>query len=1132
MGVLLISAGLIGLAAGASGLTQPPSAEVPARPGDFVLPYGGTKLLATAIDPLPVIPSELTDSASAQAIADYDAARFDQPGGFAAMFNDAAVSLQVRQGDQGALTAFLTDLVSNQSVFDPPQQNPDSARQTQMATLTPLKSDPKNGGRLVLVAISLFDFGVATQKAGSPSGPAAAPLLKERALSLLDVGSATFPAERTLALDYAYFQSSVPSACTPSLVSVFRGIAPLARWLSSHPDDVTARLLLSNLQSRTAYSPSEFDRALATLQPLMAKPATAPLAHAARGDAEMSIASRRQGDAPYLAHTEAEAALADYRQALVSADDPGLYAGIASALDALGDHVDAIQAQERAIRIAPSSTSLALGLAAMEWHNANFAAARSAARSAFTLSLAPSNPAAGRTRLVPGAAAHPVPGDRSFLGWSVGSDSRSLGVATTGSGCGGGYLVASELVPAVPDHGNLDAWLSEPAMTAAVTTAIESSIALGDAQAAAQDENAWKQAAGSSADSTQTTTFDSDVAAAALAAGRPAPNSINWDALFEASSVLRHAGAVEAATDPAKARDYFLRAAKVCRAGESAKPTSADDYETAQLATSAVVCDGESSFHAGDLSAAITAFKTAQKRQQGLGYGEPATLELAQAMLASGDRAGAMRLFVEGTTEAWQNGGGGAVYATAGLEQLGTIALDGGQSAAAVAYFDLAIAGLTNFNAQPVDFVDYIDPEGELVGQRAHLNRGVALLREIQSSPDSAPDCTRAPAVCAEARNDFEAALASDPGNPIFLLDLGWVDRASGNTASARHELSLAVTGDLAFNALNDLGVLQARAGDWGSARGSFERALALKPDYDLAAWNLGVLWLQRGIVGMPKGEAYLSRAIGENRSLARSDIDFKTDDRTYRVVFGAGPKPGQGSTNGAVTAIALAQVATISAPLAANPLQIFGGWLEANLPGVIGPVQRRVRSLLAGPARHAWLVTLPFTALVTTALAWPASAVALSTVSVAVGATLFAVLVHESAQAVVASVERVRIKPAMWATGIAAALVLLPFRLSIGPFVGHDVDPGSAADRAWRAVLAGPVANLAVGAGAFVLYRVVPVPAFQVVAQAQLVMLGFSLLPFKPLDGYVLARRHRWVVMGLGLVVLMLGALVTLGRV
>jgi tetratricopeptide (TPR) repeat protein len=1112
----------------------------------FRLPAGGPSILAQQMENLPLVPHDLPDEESQSAAAAYAAARFDQPAGFAGMFQHAWQGLRADPADAAAIA-----LLREQLAFNLRNAPDDDFRRAAAAALPALQSDPRNGDRLALVGVSIFELGIAIETTNATDAVAVVgrPLgspenLRRRAILLLQTAAPQFSSNRALALNLAYLGSSTPSSCYPSLFSVFTAIEPLSQWLIKQPDDVTGRLLLASLRSRTAYQPAELAQALKTLDPIVSDSGLAALGHAARGDAELSVATRRTSSSPFYARVIAQAALGDYERALEGGHDAGLFAGLAAALDLLGRHSDAVETQQRATQIEPKSAVLQLGLVTLQWHAADFTGARSTARSALTLSLASPPPLASESRLLPGSdragLGYPVPGDRPFLGWSLGSERPHIGVTATSGGCGGGYVVQSELVPAVPDAGEDDSRrIGDPA-SSAVIAEIEASVVLADPDTARQDEFDWlrKVTAGLSlADVINGVGLppalhgvEVAVDSAAFTAGRAVDHPVDRDSsLYLAQSVLRHAGAAEQSVDQTKSKELFRKAAAVCRLGETFVGGSAHPFDTTQ----ALLCEGEASFHAGDLQSARGSFQKAV-REGGAYHPRPVTLELAQATWTGGDRAQATQLFLAGTVEAARLTD--TVYLPAGLEQLGTLSLDAGQPAVAIAYYDLAVAALPPHPAASADrnFTDLIDvsDEARLVEQRVHLNRGVARLRSLQTTPDTPPECAQGRDICLRAQDDFQVALHLDPANPVSLLDLGWAARLLHDPGSARTALRSASTGELAFNALNDLGVLEAQAGDEAAARRSFETALELKPDYDLAAWNLGVLFLRQWPTGLARGEAYLGRAVALNPELARADLEFRSDERTYRQVFGSGPKPQRGSANGPAAAIALAQVTTLTAPLVATPLQKVGSWLRDSLPDFIGRLQHRFRRRLVGPARHAWLVTVPFTALVAIVTAWPTSTEArLSTVTLALVATLFAVLVHECAHALAACRERVWIKPALWPVGIGTAVVLLPFRLSVGPFVGHRVEPSTPPDRAWWIVLAGPAANLGFGLAVYLLYRAVPVPAFRLIAQAQLLMLGFSLLPFRPLDGHALAARHRWVVVGLGVVVLALGSLVGIGE-
>jgi hypothetical protein len=149
--------------------------------------------------------------------------------------------------------------------------------------------------------------------------------------------------------------------------------------------------------------------------------------------------------------------------------------------------------------------------------------------------------------------------------------------------------------------------------------------------------------------------------------------------------------------------------------------------------------------------------------------------------------------------------------------------------------------------------------------------------------------------------------------------------------------------------------------------------------------------------------------------------------------------------------------------------------------------------------------------------------------VTLALFATVTAVIAHELGHVIVAQRLKVRLHPAQWGPGTLLALALLPINLNAGPFPGQRVDSDDAAD-AWWVHLGGPVANILVALGAYLLYLIQPMPGLRLIAIVQLAAVSYALLPFAPLDGAALSRLRPKVLGRLASFVLAAGVLLSLG--
>ena len=98
-----------------------------------------------------------------------------------------------------------------------------------------------------------------------------------------------------------------------------------------------------------------------------------------------------------------------------------------------------------------------------------------------------------------------------------------------------------------------------------------------------------------------------------------------------------------------------------------------------------------------------------------------------------------------------------------------------------------------------------------------------------------------------EAREEFAAILADDPGNPLALLGMGHAAVLSGDPGAERI-LRDALVGDATlWQAHNLLGLTYSREGAFDKAIAEFEAALELKPKEGSVANNLGVVQLRSG---------------------------------------------------------------------------------------------------------------------------------------------------------------------------------------------------------------------------------------------------------------------------------------------
>jgi tetratricopeptide (TPR) repeat protein len=530
-----------------------------------------------------------------------------------------------------------------------------------------------------------------------------------------------------------------------------------------------------------------------------------------------------------------------------------------------------------------------------------------------------------------------------------------------------------------------------------------------------------------------------------------------------------------------------------------------------------LLCEGESAYHAGDYVSASAALEARYSSSDLPLIGT----EAAVAMWKAGQLETARHLLLKvlsGQDLKDPN------YLGA-HEILGEVLLDEGDPRAAIDRFEETLNGVQDLLQPRVSSADLLTGIVRLVIQHAYNNHGVALLWRAQNAPGEAPDCGRDESVCQHARDDFAAAISMDPNNPYYLQNAAWSDRLLNRMAASRVELDAAAAADPSdYPVLNDLGVMAAVDGELTTAQHEFQASLQARPDYDLAAWNLGVVDMQLGFNYIAAAQGYLARATKENPQLRNSPLQYLADNRIYRAAYGQPLHPSlttvtvQGYSSAAAVTGGIAAFSALgdatSVEFKAKLTELLRDIKLPVLAGLIGPLRIWVSRRQLGLSQRlpagvrTWLLTGLVLAIGTiwTVLSRGGPAAGPELI-LAVFATGLAVLVHECAHLIAACASRIRIVPAPSPLGILMSALLLPLRISSGPYAGHRPLPGTPLHRARWVYLAGPAANLLVAGFTYSLYLVQPFPLLQLIAGVQLAAAGFSLLPLEPLDGAALGK-------------------------
>jgi tetratricopeptide (TPR) repeat protein len=1135
--------------------TDAPSAALPPLPEPGL---DAAPSLDGLVDPLPLVVRDLPDDESSQAVEAYDQATLLDSSGGRDMFRHAWASLVIAPQYNGAMDQLTAELMpaSLPSSFGSVATVHIDRVNDLLATVMPaLRMDPDNADRLNNAAVGLFLYETevlhGVQPYGDECGQRGSGRFHEGALVLLRETDRAFEPNRTVLLNLSFLTSLTGN--------VGEATELVSRLLAQNPDDRTARLLLGNLLARQAGAPNALDSAIETLSPLLDHEETEALGHAALGDAWLAGALESRGVSPFLAHERAMQALTEYDLALGLTTDPGVYAGRAAALDLLGAPGDAIAALEQALEHAPSSISLRIGAALLHQRAGNFDQMQEHARMAVE-SVGGWNPRVVDVRYARIPAIGPYeslePGYRSF---SYGSDQDLAPIYRRACGAGAGYITTLNLFP-TPEPWAMRTERFTLAPGAAIELTLSSDVLLGDAEAAASDLNTWDRSRLSSpalANVPMYTERQVVVEAAEMIAGSNTSDGLEQGSWPFAVRQLEDSG-------------QYARASEICERFDDSRCAGIDAYlaNDFERASSHLYTIAEPAIER-------YASKDRPAWYEGTDNDAMAILQAADAAREAGDSARARFLYTIVASREDRS----IMFAAIGHTKLGVLELDSGEPGQAMTHLDAALE--TIHSPEYRDDLEGALPESAAPSaqamQVAHNNRGVARLWEAKRDSGDAPDCTTHRELCLGAQEDFTTALDADPYNPVYLLNMGWVTRLLGDTETARAYLteSTAIDASL-YPSYNDLGVFAASDGDWKQAHSAFMDAVAANPDYDLALWNLGVLELGRGGLGVLSGQGYLARAIERNHDL-RDDSEvptFQKDERIYRVALdapvGNGFRFSQASSVAAGLLGAISFFAAIKLTLKSLlPDNVLNGikWMWSRKARLLGryadPLHRRwlqgvvvtnhvterimttlrqepfrtIVARLAGirtPERWraplAWIVTLAVLIGVTIWPVWRDGAyVRPALVMLSLYAVLSALVIHEAGHHLAARVMRGRITYTQWSPGMVLAPVLMPFGLNGGPFMCQRV-AGVDEERAWGIYLCGPAANLGAALVMYALFQIEPLPMLRLLTTVHLAAAGYALLPFQPLDGAHLIARRPSVASALGFMVTFLSILLVVG--
>ena len=964
--------------------------------------------------------------------------------------------------------------------------------------LAQLKTDPAHARHINDLAIGLFALGFATEDAFEPVGIFAGRwATRDASYRMLALGLEAFPDDRTLTINYGALASVAPEYAIvgDGLVDPVR---TLGRWIDRHRDDVTARLLLAHLEGR-GETDRDLDRALVTLEPLIRSKSDATVGHLARGDAMIAHAETRRTESPLLARRLARSALDEYDAA---ARDSGLadaYAGRALALDILGELDAATEAQRVALERDPGSAAWWLRLAVLEGCAGDETGrAASAARALEAIEASPARLGASRL-IMADYSASVVVADRGFGGYSLGSGEMPLGVIWP-SPEGTVILVDLDPFDAPPSCMPLD---ETEAQVSALEEAMLAALAQGDAATARSLFDGHSRGTEREQDAR-------DMGTVADLLERITTDDDHVDALL----------AVQGRLDPAVA-------GPLCDAMLLTGTFSSSTLRTFEVGQGLGACIAESAWRAGNEEAAHDAM------QRTIAMDEEGPVEGLRFL-----QAGMVAEAIGETAEArgaYRRAAADPGTIVAALVRLGDLTLTEGDPVAAIALYDLVLDVVDQGAGQDIYFPLSV-PELRAAVQHVRSNRSVARLLVADAGRAEGVDCATDPGPCDLAQDDVAAALRSDPGSWVYQMNAAYVARLRGDDAAARDLLALALSGepstDWAIH--NDLGVLDARRGARGEAREHLLLAIGSRPDYPLAPWNLGVLESSAGLPGFLAGQGWLAEAARLDRGFRRAPTEFRIDESIFRIEL----RRGRVADVTELVAPAGVAAAVFASAAAVSSLARLGGALVS--PGREGAMSLTKRALVgrkprlrtAGRLWHAarrlripwssWIVWLP--ALVVLGLGTVYGAfrsapdAVLGGVLIGAGTIILALVTHQAGHRLVSRATNTVVTPARWDAGLLTGIGALIFLAPTGPFPAEALG-GPARGRVWLAALAGPIANCAGAAFAYLLWWIEPLPLLRALAITQLLVAAYFLLPAKPLDGSRLADHPvLTAVLGFGL--------------
>lgn len=357
---------------------------------------------------------------------------------------------------------------------------------------------------------------------------------------------------------------------------------------------------------------------------------------------------------------------------------------------------------------------------------------------------------------------------------------------------------------------------------------------------------------------------------------------------------------------------------------------------------------------------------------------------------------------------------------------------------------------------------------------------------------------------------DLQAALHTDPDNPVFLQNVAYADRRVGATAAAATDYRLALTADPTnYPAANDLGVLLADQGRLAPAATALRLAVAAGPQDALARFNLGVVLSREGPGHVLEAEGDFGAAARMDPSLAATAPLPRFDDGTVLTTLDLSRPPppgwhfGEAETDSPEAAASLALL-----------VLLVGLGRELARDKVAEKAEERVldRAGSSPRRRRRWwstwrpgpVLAAAFTA---AALTWPLASSTGATwtddVLLAV-AVLLMVAVYMRIHLIVSRSAASPLRHHTWVPPLGVASVAAVVHLAFAPLPVAEPREEHHRRRRWMP----PLVLGATGVLLLVIARVTGVPAAKAFGSAALVITSSALIPVEPSDGAYLGGR------------------------